>query len=315
MNKKAQEVKPMLISISTGGLEARFGTKKTFELMKNADILAADYGIDDWIGNREQIDARPNSKRTAEEVVAHYTEIRRLADECGITIGQTHAAFGPISVFDGELREDAMRMLINAIIATSVLGAPYIVIHPLNTRNRIYDKEVEFCRQFNTEFFGELLPYLKKYNVKVGMENMWTFDEQQVIRPCVCSRPEEILDYIELVDHNYFCACPDLGHFVLTGGDTNDTPAGALRKLGNAVKLIHAHEVDGVHDNHSAPYDFASPMDWDGIADALRDIHYTGTLNFEIGGYFYNRFPDHLISEALRHVAEIGKQMIARIEA
>lgn len=304
----------MLISVSTGGLEARFGTKKTFEMMRDAGILAADYGIDDWIGNREQIDARPNSRRTEEEVIAHYSEIRKYADEAGITIGQTHAAFGPISVFDGELRADAMKMLINAIIATSVLGAPYIVIHPLNTRGRIFDEEVEFCRQFNIEFFGELLPYLKKYNVKIGMENMWTFDEGQIIRPCVCSRPEEILDYIGMLDPEYFCACPDLGHFILTGGDTNDTPAGALRKLGSQVKLIHAHEVDGINDNHSAPYDFAQPMDWNGIADALRDIHYEGTLNFEIGGYFYNRFPDSLVPEALRHVATIGRDMIARIE-
>lgn len=304
----------MLISVSTGGLEARFGTKKTFEMMRDAGILAADYGIDDWIGNREQIDARPNSRRTEEEVIAHYTEIRHLADEAGITIGQTHAAFGPISVFDGELRADAMKMLINAIIATSVLGAPYIVIHPLNTRGRIFDEEVEFCRQFNIEFFGELLPYLKKYNVKIGMENMWTFDEGQIIRPCVCSRPEEILDYIAMLDPECFCACPDLGHFILTGGDTNDTPAGALRKLGSQVKLIHAHEVDGINDNHSAPYDFAQPMDWNAIADALRDIHYEGTLNFEIGGYFYNRFPDSLVPEALRHVATIGRDMIARIE-
>lgn len=304
----------MLISVSTWALEARFGTKKMFEMMRDAGILAADYNIDDWIGNREQIDARPNSRRTEEEVVAYYTEIRRLADAAGITIGQTHAAFGPISVFDGELRADAMKMLTNAIIATSVLGAPYIVIHPLNTRNRIFDEEVEFCRQYNTEFFGELLPYLKKYNVKIGMENMWTFDDKQIIRPCVCSRPEEILDYINLIDPDYFCACPDLGHFILTGGDTNDTPAGALRKLGSQVKLIHAHEVDGVHDNHSAPYDFNEPMDWNSIADALRDIHYEGTLNFEIGGYFYYRFPDSLVPEALRHVAAIGKQMIARIE-
>ena len=304
----------MLISISTGSLEARYGTKKTFEMMRDAGILAADYGIDDWVGNREQMDARPNSYRTEEEVIAYYSEIRRLADEAGITIGQTHAAFGPVSVFEGELRPGLMKMMVNAIIATGVLGAPYVVIHPLNTRGRIFDEEVEYCRQFNIEFFGELIPYLKKYNVKIGMENMWTFDEKEIIRPCVCSRPEEILDYISMLDPDCFCACPDLGHFVLTGGDTNDTPAGALRKLGDQVKLIHAHEVDGVHDNHSAPYDFREPMDWNGIADALREINYTGTLNFEIGGYFYYRFPDELVLEALRYVAAIGKQMIARIE-
>jgi sugar phosphate isomerase/epimerase len=101
---------------------------------------------------------------------------------------------------------------------------------------------------------------------------------------------------------------------VLTGNDTGDTPAGAIRKLGSQVKLIHAHEVDGKHDNHSAPYDFDKPMDWNDIADALREVNYEGTLNFEIGGYYYNRFPEELVFESLRHVAAIGEQMIARIE-
>ena len=304
----------MLISVSTWSLEARFGAKKMFEMMRDAGILAADYNIDDWIGNRAQMDSRPNSKRTEEEVIAYYSEIRRYADEAGITIGQTHAAFGPIGVYTSELRADMMKATINAIIATSVLGAPYIVIHPLNIRGRLFDEQFEECRELNREFYAELVPYLKKYNVKVGVENMWGMDSQSIIRPCVCSRPEEILEYIGLVDADCFCACPDLGHFVLTGNDTGDTPAGAIRKLGSQVKLIHAHEVDGTRDNHSAPYDFAKPMDWNGIADALSDINYEGTLNFEIGGYYYDRFPDELFPEALRHVAQIGKQMIERIE-
>ena len=304
----------MLISVSTWSLEARFGAKKMFEMMRDAGIMAADYNIDDWIGNREQMDARPNSKRSEEEVIAYYSEIRRLADEAGITIGQTHAAFGPVGIYTGELRAEMIKATINAIIATSVLGAPYIVIHPLNIRGRLFDEQLEECRKLNIEFFSELVPYLKKYNVKVGMENMWGMDAQSIIRPCVCSRPEEILEYINMIDPDCFCACPDLGHFVLTGGDTNDTPAGAIRKLGSQVKLIHAHEVDGKRDNHSAPYDFDKPMDWNDIADALGDVNYDGTLNFEIGGYFYNRFPDELVPEALRHVAAIGKQMIARIE-
>ena len=305
----------MLISVSTWSLEARFGAKKMFEMLRDAGIRAADYNIDDWIGNRAQMDARPNSKRSEEEVIAYYSEIRRYADESGVVIGQTHAAFGPVGVYTGELRAEMIKATINAIIATHVLGARYVVIHPLNILGRLYDEQLEECRELNRAFFSELVPYLKKYNVKVGMENMWGMDKEGIIRPCVCSRPEEILEYINMIDPDCFCACPDLGHFVLTGNDTNDTPATALRKLGSQVKLIHAHEVDGKRDNHSAPYDFDKPMDWNGIADALRDIQYDGTLNFEIGGYYYNRFPDELVLESLRHVAAIGEQMIARIEA
>lgn len=304
----------MLISVSTWALEARFGAKKMFEMLRDAGIRAADYNIDDWIGNRAQMDARPNSRRTEQEVIEYYSEIRKYADEAGIVIGQTHAAFGPVPVFEGDLRADMLKTIINDIIATNILGAPYIVIHPINTRGRLFDDKIEECREFNKEFFSELIPYLKKYSVKVGMENMWGADAEGVIRPDVCSRPEEMLDYINMIDPDCFCACPDLGHFVLTGGDTDDTPAGALRKLGDQVKLIHAHEVDGARDNHSAPFDFEKPMNWTEIAEALRDINYQGTLNFEIGGYYYNRFPDELMPAALNHVAEVGKYMIDIIE-
>ena len=55
-------------------------------------------------------------------------------------------------------------------------------------------------------------------------------------------------------------------------------------------------------------------MNWKEIAEALRDIKYDGTLNFEIGGYFYNRFPDELIPAALDYVASVGKYMIDIIE-
>ncbi len=304
----------MLISVSTWTLEARFGAKKMFEMLRDAGIRAADYNIDDWIGNRAQMDARPNSYRTEQEVIEYYSEIRKYADEAGVVIGQTHAAFGPVGIYTGELRAEMIKATVNAIIATHVLGAPYVVIHPLNIRGRLFDEQLEECRELNKAFFAELVPYLKKYNVKVGMENMWGMDSQSIIRPCVCSRPEEILEYINMIDPDCFCACPDLGHFVLTGNDTNDTPATALRKLGDQVKLIHAHEVDGARDNHSAPFDFEKPMNWREIAEALRDINYQGTLNFEIGGYYYNRFPDELMPAALNHVAEVGKYMIDIIE-
>ena len=146
-----------------------------------------------------------------------------------------------------------------------------------------------------------------------------TFKQADAIR---LSKMENIIivcGHYEGIDQRFIDECVDeeisLGDFVLTGGDTNDTPGGALRKLGDQVKLIHAHEVDGKRDNHSAPYDFDKPMDWNDIADALREINYDGTLNFEIGGYYYNRFPDELIPAALAHVAAIGKYMIARIKA
>ena len=294
----------MLISVSTWYLESRFGTQKTFALMKEAGIDAADYGLDDWIGSIATVKKSRNYQMSEEETINYYTEIRKLADQAGVIIGQTHSMFGAKRIFDE--RDEIMKVMKNSILATHVLGSHYTVIHPIATEGRIFDEQKEECFAYNLEFFRSLIPILEQYDVKVGIEPMWSNDADGHICPTVCSRPEEILEFIHALNSDRFCSCPDLGHFQLTGYATEDTPAGALRKLGKTVEIIHAHEVEVDHDRHTAPCTFGT-MDWVDIGAALREIGYAGTLNFEVGGYYYNSFPDCMIPEALRHVAEMGK--------
>ena len=65
--------------------------------------------------------------------------------------------------------------------------------------------------------------------------------------------------------------------------------------------------MDGIKDRHTAPFTYPGVMDWEDIASAMREIGYEGTVNFEIGGNFYNCYSDRMMPEALRHLAEIGK--------
>ena len=294
----------MLISVSTWYLESRFGTEKMFSMMKEAGIDAADYGLDDWVGSIATVKKSRNYQMTEEETVNYYTEIKRLADRAGIVIGQTHSMFGAKRIFDE--RDEILKVMKNNILATHVLVSHYTFIHPVATEGRIFDEQKEECFAYNLEFYRSLIPILEKYDVKIGIEPMWTTDAEDHISPTVCSRPEEILEFIKALDSDRFCSCPDLGHFQLTGYATGDTPAGALRKLGSTVEIIHAHEVIKDKDCHTAPC-IHGTMDWEDIGAALREIGYAGTLNFEIGGNYYKAFPDCMIPEALRHVAEMGK--------
>lgn len=295
----------MKISISTGTLEARFGTRKMFRLMKAAGIDYADYGLSSWCRDREAVRGAECYKMSVEETVAHYKEVRRIAEEEGITIYQTHAIFGEFDACDcPEYREATVKN----IIATNVLGARYTVIHPVRTPNRVFDNEKEFCFHYNVELFRYVLPYLKEYNVKIGVEPMWMHDADLMIRPSVCARPEEILEFIDVMGSEYFCACFDYGHVGITGKDTGDTVGGAIRKLGKAMEIVHIHEVEasGRVDNHNAPFTYACSMDWEDIRAAMREVGYSGTVNFEVGPSYYGNYPDALIPEALRHLAAIG---------
>ena len=296
----------MALSISTGTLEARFGTRELFRMMKEAGFDCADYGLDSWCPDREAVINSKSYRMSVEETVAHYKEIKRIADEEGITIYQTHAIFGEFPACDcPEYREATVKN----IIATNVLGCRYSVIHPVRTPGRFFDEKKEEGFAYNLDLFRFILPYLEKYNVTVGIEPMWLDDENKVICPSVCSRPEEILEYIGLLGDEHFCACLDYGHVALTGKGTGDTVGGCIRKLGKAMKIVHIHEVDGVWDNHNAPYTYPGTMDWEDIISAMHEIGYEGTVNFEVGGAYYNNYPDRLIPEALRHLAAIGRDI------
>lgn len=302
----------MKLSISTGTLEKRFGTEETFRLMKEAGFDFADYGLDNWNPDRASVIASQSYQRSVEETVAHYTELRRLAEKHGITVYQTHAIFGEFPACDCE---EYFEATVKNIIATNTLGCRYSVIHPIRTPGRMYDEKYEEGHAYNLALFKRILPYLEKYGVTVGIEPMWLDDENKVIHSSVCSRPEEILQFIKELGSEHFCACPDFGHVALTGKETNDTVGGFLRKLGDAVKMVHIHEVGGIRDNHTAPYIYRNIMDWEDIIAAMREINYTGTVNFEVGAEYYNCYSDAMIPEALRHLAAIGKDMLDQINA
>ncbi len=301
----------MKLSVSTGTLFNRFGIEQSLRMMKEAGFDCVDYGLDRWHPDRASVLESQSYRMSEEETVAQYQNIKKLADEIGIEIYQTHAIFGEFPACDCE---EYVEATVKNIIATHTLGCRYSVIHPVRTPGRFFDEKKEEGFEFNLRLFQRLLPYLEKYDVVIGIEPMWLDDENRVICPSVCSRPEEILEFIRVLGDKHFCACLDYGHVALTGKGTGDTVGGAIRKLGQHMKIVHIHEVDGVWDNHNAPYTYPDVMDWDDIIAAMRGTGYAGTVNFEVGPAYYNNYPDRLIPEALRHLAAIGRDILDQIQ-
>lgn len=301
----------MKISASSLTLEMKYGYEKAFRMIKDAGFDAVDYGIDDWVSNDADVKKSLCYRLSDEELCAHFTRVYECARDVGLEIAQTHALFGPAAT--RAYPELFQTVTERSIMATALLHCKYIVVHPIATPARIYDEDYEECHAYNLEFFRALIPPLRKYGVKLALEPMWSRDADERICSTVCTRAEEILQFIEELGEDCFCSCPDIGHYALTASSTHDSPADAVRKLGKTVKVTHVHEVDGINDNHTAPYTFPNVMDWDAILTAFRDIGYDGILNFEVGGNYYNAYPERLLPEALRHFAAVAADMASKI--
>lgn len=274
-----------------------------FRLIKDCGFDACDFMLSHTYGKTDAV------------LRAYCEKLRRLADEAGVEIGQTHADFSLTSkdfAFSAGWSETFDRA-VASIKATSYLGVRYCVLHPVRVPGRYNGKLVEECYAEARDFYARLIPYLEKYDVVCCIENMWARDPYfGRICATILSRPEEMVrmcDELNAIAPNRFAICVDVGHAELT----QDVPHEMIRICGSRVKVLHLHDTDGISDLHTIPYSVhgkpagTEPMrtDWKAVMQALREIGYEGTLNFEvtIPG------PTPLVPAGLRYLGKIGRYL------
>ena len=277
--------------------EKYISVEEAFDMLAKAKFDCIDFGFD---YDFEKF-VRTHDEDT-EEFENYFTNIRKLAEERGLKINQTHA---PLLAFDDAQGDEYFEVLCRWITATKLLGAPYIVIHPLRPPTCLYDNGVEYRKEINIKFFKRLQPVLEKYGIVECIENLFRIDpEIGKYVPSSCSRPEEILYYLETLNADCFKACLDIGHILLTGDYTGDTPQGAIRKLGKYLKALHVHDNFKEKDEHSPPY--FGKGDWKEIATALKEVGYDGVFSMEITMYRYMTFNKIAWQDALIFIRNIA---------
>lgn len=296
----------MKIGASNYDIIKNFGEEETIKLLAKAGFDSIDYNLescDNVNGNKLFVGT------TDEEFDAYFKKVKSILDENNIIVGQTHAHTGGIKFTTSQ---EYFSIILRCIKATKILGSKYIVIHPLILPSYKYDENKQECKKMNMEFFTKLIPYLQEHNVKNGLENMWNWDNnKKKICPTVCSRPEEIIDYIETLNSDRFVACLDLGHVNLTS-DTGDTVEGAILKLGKYLEIVHIHDNDGLDDSHIAP--FFGGTNWINVAKAFKSVGYNGILNLEVGNEHFNRFGKNIVQGSTNFLAESARLLSSLIE-
>lgn len=223
-------------------------------------------------------------------------DLRNEAEKIGVEFSQSHPVFLPGHVKDHpiELQELYDEMMRRSIIASSILGVKWAVIHPVEEKEKtVFDTEASI--KANLELHAPIVELAVKHDVGIAFENM--IDKADSKRR-FASHAGELAALIDAYNDPGVGACWDFGHANFLYKDQRI----ALRTLGKRLKATHVDDNYGTKDEHMFP--FHGNIDWHSIMPVLSEIGYEGDFTYETQNEFDN-LPDHVKD----HVAKVGYEI------
>ena len=262
----------MLISQNISPLYPLKDLKLILRIIKNAGFDAYDYTM--------CLDYLECEKYTNIFLMDDYIEqakrLKEYADSIGLLCNQAHAIFPSFFLGDEEKTKNGIKDTIKCMEIASILGAKIIVVHPENNGTA----------EQNCAFYKQLEPYCEKYNIIIGIENMWNWDSKHdKASNAACAYKDDFKKHIELLNSKWFTCCVDIGHAEMMEGSSAKM---ILETLGDHVGCLHIHDNDRKHDFHKIP--FSDSINWNEVIDTLKKINYKGDITLEVLN-FLNYFP------------------------
>ena len=190
-------------------------------------------------------------------------EFRRHADSCGVRVAQGHldlfVNIAPAHEADRRRAVEGLKPWLDVYAAAAIANA---VIHPGRGLESGDAKHPEAV----LKSLGELLDHARGSPLVFCIEN--------------CKSAEAVRRLLDATDPASVAACLDTGHLNLT----DENPAAFIRWCGARLRALHLAENDKSGDQHNMPFARGGTVPWVEIADALREVRYSGTLNYEIPG-------------------------------
>ena len=289
----------MLLSNLTQWVGSKLTEKEAIKVIADAGFDAYDMSLFKLTREEAYLFNRPDYVEIAKD-------LREYADSLGIVCNQSHAPF-PTSTGKEEEDKVIFDKIVRAMEVASILGAKIIVVHPKQHLN--YAEHPEELFHINVEFYKSLIPYCKKFGIKVAAENMWQWNNgYKAPSDSTCSRGWEFCKYLDAIDSEWIVGCLDIGHVSLMNADIPEF----IRKMGNKrLQALHVHDTDYKIDKHTIP--FAEKIDFIAMCKALAEIDYQGDFTFEADA-FYRGVPEALYPAATKYMCEVGRYLISQIE-
>ena len=257
----------MLLSTEIASLARRVGEKEAIRIIKEAGFDAFDMSL-------FQLSRDENYFLNQDDYVEKAKELRAYADSLGIVCNQAHAPFHS-SYGEPEKDEWMFGKIVRAMEIAAIMGAKIIVIHPVQHLN--YAEYVEELFRMNMEFYNKLIPYAKKFGIKIATENMWQENNgARSITDSTCSRAWEFNKYIDTINSEWVVGCLDIGHVSLIRSDIPKF----IKAMGNKrLCALHVHDTNCIKDLHTLP--FTQSIDYIAACKALKEIGYQGDFTCE----------------------------------
>ncbi len=270
----------MKISTEIYSIAKIVGMEKAVELCAKSGFDAWDFSMFDmrhldW--SAKLINKNPLNGK---DYLEFSRKLKKIGLDNGIVCNQSHAPFPSLA---GDIRPCLER----AIECTAEAGGEICIIHPDNNKTA----------EQNAEMYFELLPFAKKYGVKIATENMWNWDNVNKHSSfAACSTGEDFKKHIDAVNDNHFAACLDIGHSEMRG--SGDGAVNMIKTLGNRIQALHIHDNDLLHDSHQIP--FSMNIDFTAIVKALKEINYTGYFTLEADSFLSNYDKDNVFEGVVK---------------
>ncbi len=227
---------------------------------------------------------------------------RKLADDIGVTFSQAHAYFsvdGPIQkgeIPGGEFGEEMMR---RSVIAAGILGAPWMVVHPVSVVENGQVLADESYR-YNLAYFRRWYPVFKAHKVGMAIENMSNHGKY----PSPFADMTVLCSLVDELNEEGIGICLDTGHAFLSGFN----PADCVRQIGSRLKATHIADNHGKQDDHVAP--FQGLISWPQVMSALREINYQHDFAFEIH-HLTSAYPMAVQADLIRFSHSLGQYLLS----
>lgn len=240
-------MKPRIVT-TTDVFEDGYDAAKAAERLAALGYEGVDMGFDYWTFD--------GSPFVGDGYLDWAKGVRARADAAGIAYTHAHAP--------GEA--DADEWIGRSIEAASVLGARYLVVHPIwhEKNGRVIKTGARFL-QVNADAIQKWLPKAEACGVVLLAENiLWG----------ASSDPRVIAELVKKVDSDWFGWCFDVGHAYCCGYKPD-----VLKACAVAPMSLHIQDNDGTCDGHLIPGD--GTIDWDLFLRTLREIGYLGDCVLE----------------------------------
>ena len=290
-----------------------------FQQLKSAGFSCADFSLNGYLVNKDLYKGNLNDffDKSVEELEKYFTPHKQAALTAGVRIHQMHM---PYPIYVPTVKREVNEYLWNVVAPKSLyickfFDCKYIVVHGFKLAYYLGAEELEWKK--TEEFIHFLAPIAKKLGITLCIENLYNSIGSHIVEGPCCD-VEKVVERIDRINAQYGAEilgfCFDVGHANLIGLDFYDF----ISRLGHRLKVLHIHDNDGVRDLHQIPYTFTKTRDntpstdWDAFIYGLRDIGFSGVLNFEASPVV-NSFPEGMKEDVLMFLAKIGQEFAKRI--